>query len=79
MIIPVTLKTLMLQIDEETCHLSEAELHALNAKGEIPNGICNWLIALRKADIAIPTKEPRPRKRKIEPLRMETDNKEEHY
>lgn len=46
-------------IDKDTYKLNQSELHQLHVRGELPTGVYDWLIALRKADIAIPCKNPR--------------------
>jgi hypothetical protein len=47
-------------IDTETRNLNSRQLQKLWRSGELPTGILNWLIALRKADAAIISKNPRP-------------------
>ncbi len=48
------------RLDEVTRHLYTDELEQLHQRGVLPTGIRDWLVALRKADVAIPCKNPRP-------------------
>lgn len=57
---PVGLSAALNVVDKSTNTLTQTELHKLHARGDLPSGVYHWLIALRKADIAIPCKNPRP-------------------
>lgn len=56
----VGVATALNAIDSNTRTLNQNELYKLHARGELPTGVYNWLIALRKADKAITCKNPRP-------------------
>lgn len=47
-------------IDAETRNLNSVQLQKLWRSVEIPTGILTWLLALRKADVAVINENPRP-------------------
>ena len=58
---------LLHELDRSTKLLFTEDLEALQRSGILPTGICDWLVALRKADAAIPCKHPRPHLRSAPP------------
>ena len=56
----ISLATALQAIDTVTHNASSQELQSMWRSGELPTGIYDWLIALRKADVAIVSANPRP-------------------
>jgi hypothetical protein len=56
----VSLGQILNELDTHTHDMDAQELGQLLRSGVLPCGVYAWLLALRKADVAIPSKNPRP-------------------